>query len=162
MHILVDHFARFAWISTSRTQCAKDFIHLIAPVAKQNKIKVILADQYTGLNSEDLKRYLDKLNISLLFTSVDCPQSNGLNERLNQTLVNRIGCKINSGKRRAWTVIAEECVAEYNQTIHTSTRFAPAYLLRGEKQTICLITASSSGKNIRKLFTKFCYEQKEI
>ncbi|MCI4432148.1 MAG: hypothetical protein JHC41_00870, partial [Nitrosopumilus sp.] len=66
----------------------------------------------------------------------DCPQSNGLNERLNQTLVNRIRCKINSGTKQAWSTIARECVKEYNQTIHSSTKFEPEYLLYGTKSTI--------------------------
>jgi len=34
MHILVDHFSRYAWILTTQGQCARDFINLIDPVAK--------------------------------------------------------------------------------------------------------------------------------
>ena len=83
MHILVDHFTRYAWISTTRRQCARDYIKLIEPIAKKNKIKMILADQYTALNSEVLKNYLDDFDTQLIFTCIDCPQSNGLNERLN-------------------------------------------------------------------------------
>lgn len=48
MHILVDHFSRYAWISTSTGQCAQDFIKLIDPIAQKNKINIILADQYTA------------------------------------------------------------------------------------------------------------------
>ncbi|XP_050523377.1 dynein regulatory complex subunit 7-like [Daktulosphaira vitifoliae] len=67
---------------------------------------------------------------------VDCPESNGLNERLNQTLVNRIRCKINSGDKKAWSKIAEECVEEYNNTTHSVTKFSPSYLLFGVKSYI--------------------------
>lgn len=65
---------------------------------------------------------------------MDCPFSNGLNERLNQTLINRIRCKINenrNNKRKPWSVIAEDCITEYNNTIHSSTKFSPNYLLHG-------------------------------
>jgi len=110
MHILVDHFSRYAWISSTKSQCATDFINLIDPIVKRNNIKIILADQYTGINSSELKKYLTRMKIQIVFTCVDCPQSNGLNERLNQTLVNRIRCKFNSGDKRAWSVIADECV----------------------------------------------------
>lgn len=138
MHILVDHFTRYTWISTSKTQGCQDFIHLVAPIAKENKIKIILADQYTGINSEEFKDYLNKQNTDLIFTCIDCPQSNGLNERLNQTLINRMRCKINSKEeKRAWPVIAQECVAEYNNTIHSATKFTPAYLLFGKMNSIC-------------------------
>ena len=136
MHILVDHFSRHAWISTTRTQCSRDFIQLIDPIAKKNKIKIILADKYAGINSEKLKTYLKNMDIQLIFTCIDCPSSNGLNERLNQTLVNRIRCKINGGDKRAWSKIAQDCVKDYNRTIHSSTKFEPAYLLYGKQSSI--------------------------
>lgn len=100
LHILADHFSRYAFISTSKVQCARDFIKLIDLVANEHQIKIILADQYSGINSKEVKDYMKKRNITLIFTAVDCPESNGLNERLNQTLINRIRCKINSIKKK--------------------------------------------------------------
>lgn len=44
MHILIDHFSRYALILTTRGQCAQDFINLIDRLAKENKINKILAD----------------------------------------------------------------------------------------------------------------------
>lgn len=37
---------------------------------------------------------------------------------------------------RRWTSIAEECVKEYNTTIHSSTGFTPKYLLTGRDNAI--------------------------
>ena len=68
---------------------------------------------------------------------MDNPQSNGLNERLNQTLVNRIRCRINEeGCKEPWSKSAQKCAEEYNKTVHTSTRFSPSYLLYGEKSEV--------------------------
>ena len=131
MHILVDHFTRKAYISTSKHQTAREMIKLIDKVAKDNHIEMILVDHYSALESKQLKDFLDERNTRLIFTSVDCAASNGLNERLNQTLVNRIRCKKNAGDRRAWAVIAQECLEEYNKTPHTVTKFAPDYLMFG-------------------------------
>lgn len=136
MHILVDHFTRYAWISTSKGQSAHDFINLINPIAKDNNVSILLADQYTSVNSAQFQNYLEKKGIQIVFCCIDHPESNGLNERLNQTLVNRLRCKINSETKKAWPVLAKECVNEYNNTIHSSTRFAPSYLLLGKKQAI--------------------------
>lgn len=74
----------------------------------------------------------------MILTAVDCPFSNGLNERLNQTIVNRIRCKINENKNnvRTWSTVAQECIKEYNNTIHSSTGFAPNYLLYGNVKSI--------------------------
>lgn len=131
LHILADHFSSYTFISTSKDQSAKEFIKLIDSVANKHQIKIILADQYSGINSKEVKDYnMQTRNIILIFTAVDCPESNGLNERLNQTLINKIRCRINSkNKKRAWSKIAEECVEEYNKAIiHSVTKYSPSFI----------------------------------
>ena len=133
LHLLVDHFTRFAYILTSKTQNSNDFIKLVKNVPNYSEIGIILADQYPGINSKEFKEFLNNENIHIIFTAVNSPFSNGLNERLNQTLVNRIRCKINENnkKKLAWTTIAKNCTDMYNETEHSVTRFAPKYLLDG-------------------------------
>lgn len=69
---------------------------------------------------------------------MNAPFSNGLNERLNQTLVNKIRCKINENEKNkfAWTTIAHMCTKQYNDTEHTVTKFAPSYLMNGTDVTV--------------------------
>lgn len=132
LHLLVDHFTRYAYIITSKTQNANDFVKLINNVTDSDSIEILLTDQYPGINSKEFKRFLNEKSIQLIFTAVNAPFSNGLNERLNQTLVNKIRCKINeNSKKVAWTTIAHNCVDKYNETEHTVTGFAPKYLLDG-------------------------------
>jgi len=92
MHLLVDHFTRFAHILTSKTQSGSDFIKLVKKVTDNEQIGKILVDQYPGINSYEFKEHIKNKNIQLIFTAVNAPFSNGLNERLNQTLVNKIRC----------------------------------------------------------------------
>lgn len=71
--------------------------------------------------------------------AVDSAFSNGLNERLNQTLVNRIRCSQNdplSSSRRSWAVLAAQCVEQYNRTPHSVTKFSPSYLLTGNRNDL--------------------------
>ena len=71
-------------------------------------------DPRRSISSTDIQRnprLRKKKRIKLIFTSTDCSSSNGLNERVNQTLVNKIRCKINSDKKKKnWTKIAKESV----------------------------------------------------
>ncbi|XP_067205405.1 uncharacterized protein [Linepithema humile] len=137
LHLLVDHFTRHAYILTSKTQNAADFIKLINGIAETEEVNMLLSDQYPGINSKEFKRFLDDKNIPIIFTAVDSPFSNGINKRLNQTLVNKIRCKINeNGKKMAWTTVARECVQKYNETKHSVTGFAPSYLMNGTNVSI--------------------------
>lgn len=125
-----------------------DFIKLVNKVLETDKIGTILTDQYPGLNSREFKECLVENDVRLIFTAVNAPFSNGLNERLNQTLVNKIRCKINEkGEKKAWTTIAKECTDRYNETQHTVTGFTPKYLLDGTN-------TSSLPNEIKKRNTK--------
>uniref|UniRef100_A0A034WS64 Integrase catalytic domain-containing protein n=1 Tax=Bactrocera dorsalis TaxID=27457 RepID=A0A034WS64_BACDO len=98
---------------------------------------MILTDQYPGINSREFKNYLEKNNITMIFTAVNAPFSNGLNERLNQTLVNKIRCTINDENNKlAWTTVAHNSEDKYNETEHIVTKFSPKYLLKGENTAI--------------------------
>ena len=138
LHILVDHFSKFAWTATSTGQCTTDFVNLIKRVTDKNQITILLVDQYAGINTRELKDHLKREEVKLLFTAADHASSNGNVERLGQTMLNRIRCKFNDGnERRSWAVSANECTAEYNSTVHSVTGFAPEYLLAGVEPKVC-------------------------
>ena len=135
IHLAVDHFTRFGWILTSSRQTAGEFVKLLRPIIREGQVDIVLSDQYTGNNSKKLKEFLKERNTQMIFTATDWASSNGLNERLNQSLVNRIRCRLNEnkGKKIAWTKVAERCIREYNRTRHSVTGFSPAYLFYGER-----------------------------
>lgn len=137
LHLLVDHFTRHAYILTSANQTAKEFIRIIRSVQENNKIGLLLTDQYGGLCSREFRDYLDSNGILHIYTAVDNAASNGLNERTGQTLVNRIRCRSNENESKlAWSTIAKRCTQEYNNTIHSSTGFSPNYLMNGISPSI--------------------------
>lgn len=92
LHLLVDHFSRFAYISCTRGQSAREMITLIHSVHSRNPISVLLTDQYGGLTSDEFQAYCSSSGIDHVFAAVDSAFSVGLNERSNQTIVNRVRC----------------------------------------------------------------------
>lgn len=161
IHLIIDHFTRYAYISTSTTQSTKDFIKLIQRVQKDGKIESVMTDQYPGINSTQFKQYLKTQDITLIFTAADCAFSNGLNERTNQTLVNRIRCKINENRNQPWPAVANECVKEYNSTIHSSTGFTPNYLLTGIDNSVLPEQLEINNKINLEDNRKLAYERSE-
>ena len=136
LHILIDHFSRAVFITTSKTQNSNDIMKLVDKIARKQMIKMILTDKYPAMTSKEFGEFCRDRKIKLVFTPTNCASSNGLNERVNQTLVNRIRCKINSGEPRAWSKVAEECVQEYNDTTHSVTGYSPNHLLYGNLSPI--------------------------
>ncbi len=132
LHLLVDHCTRYAYVHTSPNQTAKEIIWLLKSVHHINQIETLLTDQYRSFNSKEFTDYVTNEGINHIFTAIDNPSSNGLNERLNQTLVNRIRCRINENQNHvAWATVARKCIDEYNDTIHSTTQFSPNYLMNG-------------------------------
>ena len=148
LHLLVDHFSRYAFILCSKGQSAKEMISLVQSVHKSHPIGMLMTDQYGGLSSAEFQNYCSSSNIQHVFAAVDCAFSNGLNERLNQTLVNRMRCAKHdpsSPSSQTWTQIAKTCVKQYNVTPHTVTRFSPSYLLSGVSTDVSPLNRNTSN-----------------
>lgn len=131
LHIAIDSFSRYIWTTTSTTQTSRDFVKLVEKIKMDGKPKLIVADKYTGINSKNFKEYLNQEKIKTMFTPTDHPQSNGMIERAQQTIVNKLRCKMLERPGVAWTTNLHQCVKDYNSTIHSSTKFTPEYLLNG-------------------------------
>ena len=132
IHVAIDNFTRYVWTLASRTQSSKDFVNLINYIKQTNKPEMILADRYTGIKSSEFQNYLKRNEIKITFITVNSPQSNGMCERVNQTLTNRLRCKINDGNHgTCWPKLLKTITDEYNFTPHDVTGFPPSYLMFG-------------------------------
>lgn len=52
------------------------------------------------MNYKEFKEFLKNEKAEMVFYAVDAPFSNGLNEKLNQTVVNKIRFKINENDKK--------------------------------------------------------------
>ncbi|XP_023226450.1 uncharacterized protein LOC111627120 [Centruroides sculpturatus] len=132
LHLAIDFATRYLWTLSSKTQTAKDFVNLINSVTQIQRPKMILADRYAGINSKEFMRFLGKQKIKLTFISPNYPASNGLCERVNQTIVTRLRCKMNESNRvSCWSKLLKMVTEEYNNSPHSVTGFSPKYLMFG-------------------------------
>ncbi|GFT30742.1 retrotransposable element Tf2 protein type 3 [Trichonephila clavipes] len=93
--------------------------------------KQLLSDRNAAFTSSKFKKFLKHHNIRQLLTSANRPQCNGKNERVNQTLVAKLRCKVNSTTKTPWTKLLEQVTYGYNNSPHDVTGFPPAYLMFG-------------------------------
>lgn len=57
LHTAIDHFTRFVWATTSRSQKAVDFINLVELISRVGKPIRILSDNYPALCSKTFKNF---------------------------------------------------------------------------------------------------------
>ncbi|GFW42747.1 transposon Tf2-11 polyprotein [Trichonephila clavipes] len=59
-------------------------------------------------------------------------KKNGKNERVNESFVTRLKCKVNASSTKIpWTKLLDQVCNEYNSTPHSITKYPPANLLFG-------------------------------
>lgn len=67
-------------------------------------------------------------------------------------------CKIFEHRNKSWPVVAEECIKDYNNTIHSSTGYTPNYLLTGKESSILPEPLEINNKENWKINKKIAYE----
>lgn len=132
LHLTIDHFTRFLWYRTSKNQKADDFRKLLNRVMILGKPNLLISDNYPGITSRVFRSFLVENDIELRLVPSYCAKSNGMIERVNQTIIDRLQCKYHENEGKiSWTSLLHQCIFEYNNSMHSSTKFSPRFLLTG-------------------------------
>lgn len=132
LHCVTDHSTRYVWTFASTNATTDTYINCLKQIFQMNKPKKILSDRNAAFTSSKFKHFLRKNGVTQLLTSSHRPQSNGKQERVGATIIQRIRCKINNEHANTpWPKLLEQATAEYNNTPHQVTSFPPNYLLYG-------------------------------
>ena len=85
---------------------------------------VMTTDQGTEFHNDLNKELMKVFGIKHRFTTAYHPQANGLDERLNQTLINSLA-KFAQENRNMWDDKLQEVVYAYNTAVQESTKHTP-------------------------------------
>ncbi len=138
--MMIDHFTKFAVAAPYRLCDAHETCRLIldhwvepygAPLAIQSDNGV----QFTAALTAEMMRHLDILQIH---SSPYHPQTNGLVERQNRTLILLLR-SVCSRRQDDWDKLLPSAMGAYNSTRHTSTGFSPHLLWFGRDKRIPLM-----------------------
>ena len=142
IHCVIDHFSRFIWTRASKTQRASDYVSIMKEILNIHFPKMVLTDRYAGIRSREFENFLSLHDVQVKYISTQCPQSNGIIERVNQTLINKLRCLYNDQvKTPSWDKLLPTATKMYNETIHSSTGYSPKYLLFGVGEDSNLLEA---------------------
>ncbi|KFM72322.1 Retrotransposable element Tf2 protein type 3, partial [Stegodyphus mimosarum] len=133
IHIIIDHATRYIWTFASKSVTTDTYINCLKQIFQIQVPKKILSDRNAAFTSSKFKHFLRNHNVKQLLTTANRPQTNGKIERVNQTIITRLKCKLNSYQGNiAWTKLLPQVTEEYNNTPHSVTKFPPSYLMYGK------------------------------
>ena len=93
----------------------------------------ILSDRGAAFQSAKFRQWAADLGVQIILTAPHAHHSNGLCERFQQTLINRLRRMMLSGeKKRSWKDVLPEAIERMNRAPHGVTGFDPAYLYSGK------------------------------
>ncbi|XP_068111017.1 uncharacterized protein [Hyperolius riggenbachi] len=132
--VMIDHFTKFAVAVPTRDQTAvtaakhlwNDFIQTYGCPQR------IHSDQGPCFESRLMQELCQLYNIKKSHTTPYHPQGNGVCERFNRTLIQKIR-SLEQEKKQRWPVYIKELVWAYNHTVHDATGYAPFHLFFGRE-----------------------------
>jgi transposase InsO family protein len=132
LQVIIDHSTRFVWAKPTKTNTAEAAISAIEEVFRTvGKPKRILTDNGKNFTSKKFQKFSTQHGIQRSFTSTYHPQCNGMNEKVNDTIIRGLRIETHDHPRLKWSTLVKKVVDNYNNTVHSTTGFTPSFLMFG-------------------------------
>lgn len=127
-----DAFSKYAFAKPCQSIKTLDLIKFVEDniMFTHGKPEVIITDRGSQFTSSEWEKYTRTHAIKHQLTSSYHPQSNGIDERLNGTLVRILRSYVDEFQEM-WDVRLRGALYVYNTTVHSSTGFSPYHILHG-------------------------------
>lgn len=130
--VITDLFTKYAWAiptadQTAITTARALWNHVIQPFGCPETLH---SDQGPNFKSKVISELCNLYGCRKSHTTPYHPQGNGVCERFNQTLLNLLGT-LEAEKQNRWPEYLPGLVHAYNNSVHSSTGYAPTYLMFG-------------------------------
>lgn len=127
----VDHFTRFVWAFPCANNSTETLIQCMNSIIKSfgRRPKLVVTDQGKNFVSSKFHRFLTDNKIGWRVSTSYHPQTNGLVEKMNHTLIVRLRVKLLENPKIKWSSHLPDVVNEMNSTPHQITGFPPEYLM---------------------------------
>ena len=95
----------------------------------------IHSDKGAMYESELFSQFCELLDLKKTRTTTMNPRSNGCAERVQRSLIDMLNCVARDNPFH-WDKLIPLCTLAYNNTVHESTKFAPAMVVFGRHLTL--------------------------
>ncbi|UYV66609.1 K02A2.6-like [Cordylochernes scorpioides] len=134
MIVLTDYYTKYAETKAVIDATAKEVAKFLTEnvILKHGAPRYLISDRGSQFTRNLVKEITKICQIQHCLTTSYHPQTNGLTERLNRTLINMISMYVNVDQRN-WDEILLFKTHAYNTTIQETTKYSPFFLLYGRE-----------------------------
>ncbi|UYV70290.1 K02A2.6-like, partial [Cordylochernes scorpioides] len=137
--VLTDYYTRYAEtraVSEATVKVVSKF--LVEDIFfRHGAPQYLISERGSQFTSNLMKEVMKTCKIKHCFTTSYHPQTNGLTERLNRTLINMLSMYVNTVQKN-WDEILPFITHAYNTTIQETTGYSPFFLMFGREPTSLL------------------------
>ncbi|GBO39742.1 Transposon Tf2-9 polyprotein [Araneus ventricosus] len=165
--VISDYFTRYAEAYPVKNIQSSTVAHILMEfISRHGLMQVLYSDRGSNFISEAMNEIYKKLGIQKLTTLAYSPQSNGLVERLNKTLIDSLSHLV-SVTQEDWCEHVPLALMAYRNAFHRSIKETPSFLNHGrdivmpydiifsEKERSYSDTLSYAHQLVNKLQTSF-------
>ncbi|KAL5491158.1 hypothetical protein EMCRGX_G016393 [Ephydatia muelleri] len=132
----IDYFSKWRVAQALPTKSAEEVAHfLLSLIARLGCFHVCISDQGREFVNSFNEKLFEIAGVEHWVSSAYHPQTNGLDERMNQTLTKAIVKYINT-EQDDWDEHIESMLFSYRTSVHASTKFTPFYLMYGREAVL--------------------------
>ncbi|GBO17704.1 Retrovirus-related Pol polyprotein from transposon 412 [Araneus ventricosus] len=129
--VISDYFTRYAEAYPVKNIQSSTVAHVLMDfISRHGLMQVLYSDRGSNFISEAMNEIYKKLGIQKLTTLAYSPQSNGLVERLNKTLIDSLSHLV-SVTQEDWCEHVPLALMAYRNAFHRSIKETPAFLNHG-------------------------------
>ncbi|UYV75361.1 hypothetical protein LAZ67_12003633 [Cordylochernes scorpioides] len=133
IQVIIDHLTKFVWAFPTVTNTSQAVIQCLDKINKTvPQIKCILTDNGKNFTSKEFNKFLNEHQVQHTYSTPYHPQSNGLCEKMNDTILTKLRTNLQENPRLKWSSLLAKIVKDYNSTPHDVTGFSPNFLLFGD------------------------------
>ena len=132
IQVVVDHHSRYVWAFPTPNNSSATILTIITNLWRSGiKPKEVLTDNHKNFTDKRLTDFCQIHHIRHNFSTPYHPQTQGVVERVNGTLITGLRAALLDKPSRKWSTLLSEVAQKYNKMPHDITGFSPEFLLFG-------------------------------
>ncbi|UYV75865.1 hypothetical protein LAZ67_13001600 [Cordylochernes scorpioides] len=137
--VLTDYYTRYAETKAVSEATVKEVSKFLVEdiFLRHGAPQYLISDRGSQFTSNLMEEVMKMCKIKHCFTTSYHPQTNGLTEQLNRTLINMLSMYVNTDQKN-WDEILPFITHAYNTTIQETTGYSPFFLMFGREPTSLL------------------------